>query len=118
MKWNRKLRQKLKIFGIVGIVGLLITGAFATWVAISAVSYVAAKTDDFIQSPITQEHVEHFKSEINELPKVQPLDCGRNAQSLLAVRPWLERPALDILMKLKAACFEEKQMNPVEGEII
>jgi len=114
IKQKPKLMKKLKVFAVVGIVGFLITGALVIWAGISAINYVASSTSQIIQSPTAQGHVENLKTELSSLPKFQAINCWGKAQSLIAVQPWLERPALDILANLKVACFEHKP-NACQG---
>jgi hypothetical protein len=114
LKSKPGLMRKVKIFAAVGIVGLLATGALVIWAGVSAINYVASSAHQAVESPVTQGHVENLKTEINGLPKFQAISCWSKAQTLLAVHPWLERPALDNLANLKVACFEHMPI-PCEG---
>ncbi len=132
IKAKPDLMRKLKIFAVLGVVGFLITGALAIWAGVSAFNYVASKTSEVIQSPTTQVQVENVKIELKRLPRFQALNCWNKAQSLMAVQPWLERPAIDNLVNLKVACLEQlpavcegtecenmkKLMNTAEGTTI
>jgi hypothetical protein len=100
------LMRKVKIFAVVGVVGFVITGALVIWAGVSAFKFVASKTTEVINSPTAIAQVENLKLEANGLPKLQPLDCWVKAQSLMAVEPWLARPALDNLKNLKVACLD------------
>lgn len=100
------LMRKMKVFLAIGIVGLFITGALAIWAGVSAFNYVATKTNEVIQSPTALAKVKSLKTEAMQLPKFQALSCWGKAQSLMAVEPWLVRPALDNLKNLKVACLE------------
>jgi len=128
LKAKPDLMRKLKIFLAIGIVGLLMTGAIAIWAGVSAFNYVASKTKEVIHSSPALAQVENLKSEAEQLPKFQASSCWGKAQSLLAVEPWLTRPALDNLKNLKVACLEaspvceggqctqmKKLMNTAEG---
>jgi len=108
LKQKPNLMRKLKIFAVIGVVGFLITGGLVIWAGISAVSYVTSTTNQAVQSPLTQDHIAKLKTKAQGLPKIQALNCWAKAQSLLAVQPWLERPALDNLVNLKVACLEQK----------
>lgn len=125
-KEKPELMRKAKIFAVVGVVVLLLTGALMVWAGVSAFNYVASSVNQAIQSPIAQGHVENLKTELKNLPKQQAINCWGKAQSLLAVQPWLERPALDNLANLKIACFGQKpacqgtdcdQINTNEGSL-
>lgn len=108
LKRNPKLMRKAKVFVVVGLVGVLLTGALTIWAGVSAINYLATSANQAIQSPITQGHVESLKSEIKSLPGFQAANCWGKAQTLLGVQPWLERPAFENLTNLKVACFEQK----------
>lgn len=105
LKEKPNLRRKFKIFAAVGGVGFFLTGAIAIWAGVSAINYVADKTNVVMQSPQTTAHIENIKTELKGL-SFQPLNCWGKAQSLLALEPWLARPALDNLKNLKIACLE------------
>ena len=106
LKAKPGLMRKVKIFAAVGVVGLLITGALVVWAGVSAFNYVASKTNEVIHSPTALAQVENLKSEAKVLTRFQPLNCWGKAQSLMAVEPWLARPAFDNLKNLKFACLE------------
>lgn len=131
LKSKPALRRKLKVFAVVGVTCFLVVGALAIWAGVSAVKYVATSTNQVISSPTTQDQIQNAKTELQKL-QFQPLNCWGKAQSLLAVQPWLERPALDNIKNLKVACLESKpaacegddcpqtkeQMNMAEGRTI
>ncbi len=108
LKAKPHLMRKIKIFAAVGLVGFLITGALAIWAGITAFNYVATKATAAVQSPVAQTNIESLKTELKSLPKLQALSCWGKAQSLMAVEPWLARPAMDNLINLKVACLEDK----------
>jgi hypothetical protein len=89
-----KIIKKIKIFAIVGVVCILILGSLVIWTGVTVIKHVASS------SPIGQ-----LKTELNELPNLNALSCWDQAQGLISVRPWLERPALENLNTLKLACF-------------
>lgn len=105
LKAKPHLMRKVRIFAVVGIVGFFVTGALAIWAGASAISYVADKANVVMPSPQTAAQVESLKNEVKGL-SLQPLNCWGKAQSLMAVEPWLARPALDNLKNLKVACLE------------
>ncbi|MES2769890.1 MAG: hypothetical protein V4596_12155 [Bdellovibrionota bacterium] len=108
LKAKPHLMKKVKIFAVVGFVGLLITGALTIWAGLTVMNYVAIQATNAVQSPVAQMNIESLKSEVEKLPKLQALSCWNKAQSLIAVQPWLERPALENLANLKSACLEDK----------
>ncbi|HPI40232.1 MAG TPA: hypothetical protein PLJ21_05470 [Pseudobdellovibrionaceae bacterium] len=105
LKAKPHLIRKIKIFAVVGVAGFFVTGALAIWAGVSAISYVADKANVVMQSAQTAAHIENLKTEVKGL-SLQPLNCWGKAQSLMAVEPWLARPALDNLKNLKVACLE------------
>jgi hypothetical protein len=105
LKSKPELMRKVKIIAVVGVVGFVLTGALAIWAGIATMSYIATKATTVIQSPQTATHIENLKGEVKSLG-LQPLNCWGKAQSLMAIEPWLARPALDNLRHLKVACFE------------
>jgi hypothetical protein len=107
VKSQPSLMRKVKIFVAVGVVGFVITGALLVWAGLSAVKFVALQTSELTQSSFAKEQVEKVKNELNGLPRLKPLTCWGQAQSLMAVQPWVERPANDNLMNLKVACLEQ-----------
>ncbi|MFN7904388.1 MAG: hypothetical protein ACK5P5_04335 [Pseudobdellovibrionaceae bacterium] len=108
LKEKPRLMRKLKIFTMIGVVGFLIIGALTIWAGVTAFNYVAAKATEAVQSPSTQIHVDNLKAELKNFPKLQAMSCWAQAQSLLTVQPWLERPAIDNLVNLKIACLKDR----------
>lgn len=100
--------MKLKILAVVGFIGFFIVGGLSIWGGISAVRNMASTTKAVMASRGTQEQIEALKIEAQELTRFQALSCWSKAQSLLAVQPWLEKPALVNLTNLKTACLEPK----------
>lgn len=88
--------RKIKLFALAGFASVLLLGGLTIWAGISAVQAVSTK---FTAS-------------------VQPLPCWNKAQSLIALQPWMERPALDHLAALKVACLESKHQPIDEGSTI
>jgi hypothetical protein len=131
LKAKPNLMRKLKIFAVVGIFGFFVTGALVIWAGLSAISYVKDKTNVVINSPQATGYVENLKVQAKGL-SFQPLNCWVKVQSLMAVEPWLARPALDNLNNLKVACLEastsgcegqecsqiKKQIQTEEGKTI
>ena len=107
VKSQPSLMRKAKIFVAVGVVGFFITGVLLVWAGVSAVKFVASQTSELTQSPVAKEQVEKLKTELNGLPRLKPLACWGKVQSLMAVQPWIERPAIDNLINLKVACLEQ-----------
>ena len=121
LKEKPELMRKIKIFALVGLVGVLIVGALAIWVGISTINYVASTANQMIQSPVAQSHVETLKTELKDLPEIQAFNCWGKAQSLLAIQPWLERPVFENLENLKVACLDLKSKDinsTIEGSTL
>jgi hypothetical protein len=108
-KQNPKLMRKIKILAAVGIAGFLLTGIVAIWAGLSAFNYIAKATTDIAQSSMAQTQVENLATELKSLPQFKALDCWSKTQSLMSVQPWYERPVLENLKGLKAACLEGPQ---------
>jgi hypothetical protein len=114
LKAKPNLLRKLKIFATVGVIGVVVMGGLIVWAGIAAINTVASSANQVIQSTVVQGHVDTLKAELNVLPKVHAINCWDKAQSLLAITPWLERPALDNLASLKAVCLDHKA-NSCQG---
>lgn len=132
LKAKPHLMRKAKIFAAVGAVGVLVISGVVIWAGISAFSYVASRASEVIRSSQTSSQVANLKTEIKGITGVQALSCWGKAQTLLAVRPWIERPAMDNFKNLKVACLDstpavceghecnqiKQLMNTAEGRAI
>jgi hypothetical protein len=105
-KENPRLMRKIKILAAVGIVGFLLTGIVAIWAGLSAFHYIAKAKTDIAQSSMAQTQVENLATELKSISQFKALDCWSKTQSLMSVQPWYERPPLENLKSLKAACLE------------
>lgn len=126
------LKRKVKTFALVGVVGLVITLALTIWAGVAVFNFATSKANEVIQSIPYQNHIETAKNEIKGLPKIHALNCWTTAQSLMALQPWVERPAVANLMNLKTACLDfsttvcqgvdcnnlRKTTNEIEGDLI
>ena len=108
LREDPKLMKKAKFFTVVVIAGLFILGSLAIGAGLYVTNHLASSVNQFIQSPHAQIHVEQMKKELKDLPKINALNCWDQSISLLAIRPWLERPITDNLLKLQMACFEQQ----------
>lgn len=99
--------KKLKALAIIGLVVVSIGGALIIWAGVVTFNFVAGKTNEILQSPTTQQAVDGLATELKALPHIQPMDCWAKTQSLFVLQPWLERPTIENLKELKAACFKE-----------
>lgn len=108
LKTKPNLMRKVKIFAAAGVVVVLVTSVFIVWAGVSAFSYVAGKVNEALQSPQASTQVESFKTGVKGLSGFHALNCWGKTQSLMAVEPWLARPALDNLKNLKVVCFQGK----------
>lgn len=100
---NPNFKRKLKIFILVGVVGLVLTAGLAIWAGIAALNYVATVAT----SPVVQQQVGSLKSEIKTLPQFTLVGCLNKAQTFLNIQAFFEKPLADQAMALKAACFQE-----------
>lgn len=107
IKSKPALMKKVKFFVFVGLVGFVFVGGVAIWVGFSAVTYVATTANQIITSPSAQGQIQNAKNELKKL-HFQPINCWGEAQSLLAVQPWIEKPIFDNLRNLKIACLDSK----------
>jgi hypothetical protein len=106
LKSKPQLMKKLKIFAFVGLVGFIFLGGLTIWLGIKALNYTVNTASTYLSSPTTQEQISKVNSEIQEL-QFQPHNCWNKAQSLLAIQPWLEKPALENLKNLKTECVSK-----------
>ncbi len=104
LKSNPQLARKLKVFALVGIVGIILAGGLAIWVGISAVNYVFNTANQVVSSPTAQQQLNTVKDQLQQV-EFQPLSCWNKTQNLLTAQPWLESSAIDNLRNLKTACF-------------
>jgi hypothetical protein len=93
------MKKSIKIFVLLGIAGFLVTGALVIWAGVAAVNFALSNVNFDAQG---------------KLKTFQASNCWVKAETLLAVEPWLERPALLNLQNLKVACFEQTP----EGKVI
>lgn len=100
--------KRLRIFAMIGVIGLFVAGGLATWGAFTSLNYVASKADQLIQSSEAQESFQSLKETVQGFSKDKALNCWNKAQGLLSVQPWLERPAVDNLANLKVACLDQR----------
>lgn len=121
IKSKPHLKRKLKIFLIVGFVGFLLTGALAIWAGISAMKYVTASATGVIQSPEARTQMDNLTAKAKQgISRPQVLSCWNSAQSLLAIEPWILRPAMTNLQALIDSCLgtapQEKDWGPGETD--
>ena len=131
LKSKPELMRKVKILAVVGFVGFMFVGGLAIWAGISAFQYAVTTANQAVTSPAIQSHLQKAKAELEQI-QLNPISCWNKAQSLMAVQPWLEQPALNHLRNLKIACLDavpalceghectqmKKDTNTTEGEII
>lgn len=106
MKRHSDFQKKLKYFLIFGIGGFLIFGGIAIYLSFSAINYVAGLGQNF-----------NFNEATKNIPIISNVACLENAKSLMNIQVWIEKPAMDNILKLKQVCLQEKPTNN-KGEII
>lgn len=108
MKLKSNFKRKLKVFAAIGVVAFILISGLAIWAGLSVISYTSTKINQLTQSPKTQQQMESAKEKVSLLTSIEVLNCWVKAQSLMALEPWLARPALNNLNNLKAACLKER----------
>lgn len=96
-----KLTKKLKIVLGIGIVGLVLSGAFAVYLGFIGLRYVANVATD----PKLVEHAETVVSKIDQIPALGAVNCLSVAQSFMDLESFLATPLSSKLQALKNACF-------------
>lgn len=107
IKSEPQLMKKVKVFLIFGSIVFVVMSGVIIWAGVSAIKYIASTTNQAIQSPMAQDHVESLKSELKQLPAFQPASCWIKTQNLMNVQIWLEKPLQENIQNLKTACFEK-----------
>lgn len=105
-----KLTKKLKIFLGIGVVGLIASGAFALYLGIVGVKYVASVATD----PKIIEHAETLRYKVDQIPALGAVKCLSVAQSFMDLESFLSTPLSQNLQALKHACFA----TPEKGDLI
>ncbi len=110
--------RKIKIFLVVGFVGILLAGTLVIWAAIATISYVAdvAQNSDVTAAEVTAK-VEDVRKGINDMSAITAIGCWQTAQSLMNFEPWVERPIGQNLGDLKVACLEGRTSNDSPDKI-
>lgn len=106
-----QLMRKVKIFAIVSVAVVFISGGLLIWAGLSAAKYVVAATNQSIKSTEGQQIMKTVNEELKSL-SFQPVTCWGKTQSLFSLQPWIERPVMDNIENLKAACFESSSQKP------
>jgi hypothetical protein len=105
-----KLTKKLKIVLGIGVVGLILSGAFALYLGVVGVKYVASVATD----PKIVEHAETLLSKVDQIPTSGTVRCLSVAQSFMDLENFLSTPLSQNLQALKHACFA----TPEKGDLI
>ena len=100
---NRQLKQKIKIFLGVGLVGCLVIGSLVVWGGIAAFKSVAG----FGTNPIVQEKILSLETELQNAPALVKAGCWGTVKSLMLVESWIEKPIAENYNTIKSACFNE-----------
>lgn len=116
IKSKPALLRKVKIFLVVGFVGLVLTGVLAIWAGVAAFQFAATHANRLMESPVAQAQIADVKQKAQQgLASFEPLSCWMRAQSLMSVEPWLGRPLLENLNNLKVACLGNLTQSCEEG---
>lgn len=110
IKSRPDLKKKLKIAIIVGVIGLFITGGLLVWAGVAAFNYVGSQ----LQTANVKGTVETLQSEIKNgtaINAVNAVGCWNQAQSMLTVETWLNRPLADNFDRLMKSCLGSKTID-------
>lgn len=107
--------KKLKIFALVAVIFLFVTGAFTIWAGFAAYNLLSSKVSALTQSENVQKQVELIKTDIPLMPVVNWPACWMQIQSLMTVDAVIRHSIEDHFLKLKNACLETKKVS-CEGE--
>ncbi len=108
---NPALKRKLKIFAIVGAVGLVVTSALAIWAAVATFNFVASYVTP-INIPQT---IEAARGSIADAPPLLNGGCWNKTKSMLDVATWLEKPIATNLEALREACVSKPEV-PIQTD--
>lgn len=108
LKLKPALMKKVKIFAALGLFGFIVVSVLTIWAGVSALKYVITSTNQAISSPAAQAHLQNAKAELRQV-QFQSSICWNETQSLIAVEPWIARPIIDNLKKLKVACLDSSE---------
>lgn len=111
LKKKPQLAKKIKTLGIFVIVGFVITGALTIFAGISAFNYIAEKANAMTQSPVTLNTVKNFNTVLDAAPTFHAEKCWEEMQSLIALKPWIDRPALANILNLKMVCLQNRPIG-------
>ena len=99
-----KLKKKLTIFVIVGVIGFFVTSGLVIWAGLSAVRF-ASNQVQALNMPVQLDRIE---SGIKSLPTITAMDCWGKTQSLMNLESWVKQPLVDTFRQLKVSCLQEK----------
>ncbi len=105
LKTRPDLRRKLKIFLVIGFIGVCFAGTMVVWAGVSAFRYLTSISAEIVKSPTAVAELENLGNKVERLPHLQPLSCWGKAESLIAVEPWLTATVVENLRGLTVACF-------------
>ncbi len=117
LKTKPHIYKKLKIFAVIGIVGILTLGTITIYLGVLGARYVASLSSDIY----TTENAEKLKSKIGDLPTLTKSNCIATAQSFLNLETLLNKPMSDNFQLLKKSCFDSTVTEPEktkEAEVI
>ena len=82
-KEKPKFRRTIKIFVMIGTLGIFVISGFVIWGSISLFNYMASETKRPTDLPLTGE------TKAQELPVPAVRTCFGQAHSLMALQPWI-----------------------------
>lgn len=100
---NRQLKQGIKIFIGVGLVGCLIIGGLVVWggiAAFKAASNIGTNLN-------VQEKISSLETEVQNMPALVKVGCWSTVKSLMNVEIWLEKPVAENYNNITSACLTE-----------
>ena len=100
---NRQLKKSLKVFIGAAIVGCLMIGALVVWGGIAAFRTIST----FATTPIIQEKILNFETEIQNMPVLNDVGCWATVQDFMNAEVWFQKPIVENFNNIKSACLNK-----------
>ena len=110
IKAKPHIYKKLKIFAVIGIVGILSLGTITVYLGVLGARYVASLSTDIY----TTENAEKLKSKIRDIPTLTKSNCIETAQNFLNLDTLFNKPMIENFQLLKKSCFEPTVTEPTK----